>query len=290
MGSFNSLPGEEAIRVASTIDVEANKLVFVVETIDGRCPNTVRVVDGLPFGMLQRGGQEEPVHLFGPIDVDPHNLVTVVDTQSGRVGRVWEVERGVVLVVGRAQEAHDGAIGGREEAYDIAIGVDACRGRVGATRRNQFLELSIAQNEFVGMIDPVAIGVEADCDAIVIEAKQLVHGSCSGVGVSVGGEDAVMLDEAEVVAIAIDPETSGISMIVDRDDLCLDRTWEVFILVVVLSIGRVERIALVGMSCIRTTAEVARDDATVVNTEELVKGRVSIVVEGLEGVRRVNVA
>ncbi len=230
------------------------------------------------------------MHLLGTIDVDTHDLVMIVDTQCSGVGGVWEVELGVVSVVGGAQEAHDRAIGCREEANDIASVVDACGSRVAATGRNQFLELPIVEGQFVGMIDALAIGVEADCDPIVVETQQLIDCSCAGVGVFVGGEDAIVFDEPEVVAIAIDPETSRVSMIVDRHDLCLDRTREVFIPVVVLSIGSREGVALVGMSCSRSTAEVAGDDATVVNTQELVKGGVRIVVERLEGVRRLSVA
>ena len=48
---FHRLVCEEAIGVASSVNVEADELTFVIETIDGRRANTVRVVDRLPFGM-----------------------------------------------------------------------------------------------------------------------------------------------------------------------------------------------------------------------------------------------
>ncbi len=160
--------------------------------------------------------------------------------------------------------------------------VDPCGCRIGASGRNKFLKLPIVQSKFVGMIDTVTIGVEANCDTIVIEAKQLVDRSCPRVGVAVRGEDAIMLDEAKVVAIAIDPEASRVPVIVDGNYLCLHRAWKVLIFIVVLRVGRIERVALVWMSRRRSTAEVARDDAIVVDPQQLIKGRISLVIQSRE--------
>ena len=77
---------EEAISITSTVNVEANELPSVVETVDGRGSNSIRVINRVPFGVAQKIGQEEPVHLLGTIHIHSHNLIEVVDAQSGRVG------------------------------------------------------------------------------------------------------------------------------------------------------------------------------------------------------------
>ena len=134
------------------------------------------------------------------------------------------------------------------------------------------------------MVDPVAIRVEAYRNALIVEAEQLIDRAIARVRVLVGGEDAVPFDETEVVAVAIDPEASRIAMVVDGRDLCLHRTGEVLIGVVSLAIGRGEGIAFVGMTG-GTAAEVASDDAVVVDAEQLVEGWVGVVVEGCERIR-----
>ena len=195
---------------------------------------------------------------------------------------MWEVKLRVVLVIRGTQEADYRAIGSCEETNDIAIVVDASSRRVGASGRNEFLEMTIVERQFVGMVDTFAIRVEANCHAVIIEAEQLIDRSCASVGVAVRGVDAVMSHKAEVDAITINPEACCVSVIVDRDDLCLHRAREVLIFVVVLCVGRIESVSLVRMSCCRATTKVACDNATVVDTQQLVKGRISLIIEGLK--------
>ncbi len=107
----------------------------------------------------------------------------------------------------------------------------------------------------------------------------------SSVGVLVGCEGSTQIDKIEVVASAIDPETGGRTEIVDGRDLRLDGTREVLIDVALLVIGPEECIALVGVERPindSSAAEVASDHATAINAKQLIKGRVSIVVEGLK--------
>ena len=131
------------------------------------------------------------------------------------------------------------------------------------------------------MVDSIAIRVEAYRDTLVIETQQLIHGTIACFWVFVRGEDAVPFDKAKVVTVAIDPEASRVAMVVDGRDLRLDGTGEVLILVVSLSIRIGDSIAFVRMA--RSTAtEVSGDDAVVVDTEQLVKGRVGVVVESRE--------
>ena len=37
--------GEEAIGVACTVNVESDELTFIIEAVDGRCPDAIGVVD-----------------------------------------------------------------------------------------------------------------------------------------------------------------------------------------------------------------------------------------------------
>ena len=71
---------KEAISIASTVNVETYELTSVVETVDGRGSNSIRVVNRVPFSVVQKIGQEEPMHLLGTIHIHSHNLIEVVDT------------------------------------------------------------------------------------------------------------------------------------------------------------------------------------------------------------------
>ena len=183
------------------------------------------------------------------------------------------------------QEAHDVAIGGGEETDDIAIVVDTCCCDVGATRDQDFCEMSRSTIEAEAVIDALSIGIEANGDPMIVKAEDLVDGSCASIWVFVGSVDAIPLDEAKVVAIAIDPEACGVAVVVDGGDLCLDGAREVLIAKVVLMIGWDNAIAFVRVKgpiddC--PTTEVACDFAVVVDAEQLVEGRVGLVVDGLE--------
>lgn len=68
---------------------------------------------------------------------------------------------------------------------------------------------------------PFAVGIEADCSAIIVDAEQLIHRSLAYVRVLVGGKDAVPLDKTEGVPVPIAPEANRVSMIVDGRDLGL---------------------------------------------------------------------
>ena len=132
--------GEKTVGVPGAVDVEADQISVVVEAVDGGGPNTVWVVDRLPLGMRQRSGQQEAVHLARAVDIGASDLISQVDAQGGRVGRVREIELGE----GRPfeQETDGVAIGGRQEADDVAVVVDAGGQCIVAPRRDDGAELA----------------------------------------------------------------------------------------------------------------------------------------------------
>ncbi len=132
------------------------------------------------------------------------------------------------------------------------------------------------------MVDPVGVGVEAHRDALIVEAEQLIDRA--RVRVLVGREDALPLDETEVVPVPIDPEAGRVAQVVDGRDLGLHRPGEVLIVIVVLAIRWGEGVAFVGMAA-GATPEVASDLAVVVDAQQLVEGGVGVVVQGLERIR-----
>ncbi len=233
---YNLFVCEEAIGVASAVNVEANELSFVVDAVDNGGADAVGVVNGFPFGVVQRAAQQEAVHCTVAVHIATNDLIVEVDTKGCGVGRVREIELGIVSTF--VQEAGDGrTIGSGQEADDIAIVVDAgSNGAMIGVRRNDGAEFAGSLVQFVGMIDAITVGVEADRDALIVNAQQLVDGARTCVGVLVGGEDAVPLDEAEVFAGAVDPEANRIAQIVEARYLCLDGAGEVLIGVVALSI------------------------------------------------------
>ena len=134
------------------------------------------------------------------------------------------------------------------------------------------------------MVDAIAIGVEAHCNTVIVEAEQLIDRAGPRVGIPIGGEDAIPFDEAEVVAVAIHPEARRVALVVDGRDLGLHRSREVLISVDVLMIWLGERVALVGVATGATT-EGARDLSIIVDAQQLVEGRVRLVIQCLEAVR-----
>ncbi len=186
------------------------------------------------------------------------------------------------------QEADHVAIGGRQEADHIAVVVDPGGDHIAPARRDDFREFAGFLVELVAVVDAIAIGVEAHRDAVIVEAEQLIDRVGARVGVPIGGEDAMPVDETEVGAVAIHPEARRVALVIDGRDLGLHRSREVLIGVVVLMIRLGERVALVGMKgaidyC--AAAEVARDLSIVVDAQQLVEGRVRLVIQCLEAVR-----
>ena len=97
--------------------------------------------------------------------------------------------------------------------------------------------------------------------------------------VVVGGEHAVPLDEPVVGAVGGDPEPAGVALVVDPGDLGLRGAGEVLVDVVGLAVGRVEQVALVRVPG-GAGAEVAGDHVVHVDAEQLVEGRVGLVIQG----------
>ena len=176
------------------------------------------------------------MHHAVAVYIATNDLVVEVDTKGGGVGRVGEIELGVVSTF--VQEARDRrAIRGGQEADDIAIVVDASSNRamigVGG---NDGAEFAGSLVQFVGMIDAIGIDVETDGNPFVVDTQQLIDGTVASVGVLIGSEDAVPLDEAQVFAGAVDPEAHRVAQVIEAGDLRLDGTGEVLIGVVALSI------------------------------------------------------
>ena len=226
---------EKPIGVPGTVDVEADQFSVVVEAVDDGGSHAVWVIDRLPVRIIQQMGQQEAVHLARAVDISTNDLIRLVDPEGRRVGRVREVE----LAEGRPlqQEPGDGSIRQRQEADHVAVVVDPRCQRIGSAGRDDGAELPTGAVQLVGVVDPVAVGVEADRDTLIVEAEQLIDRARARVRVRVGGEDALPLDEPEVVAVGIDPEAGRRAMVVNGRDLGLHRTWEVLVGVVPLAIG-----------------------------------------------------
>src|SRR6266571_4831228 len=93
-----------------------------------------------------------------------------------------------------------------------------------------------------------AVCIEASSNPLIVEAEQLIDLNPIGLsreGVSVRGETSIPLDKTEVVARTIHPEACRIPIVVDRYNLGLDRTREVLIAKILLTIRREEGITFV---------------------------------------------
>jgi hypothetical protein len=286
--SFSHVPGlrvvgEEAIRVTSTIDIKSDQLSIIVDAVDSGGANAVGVINGLPLCIAQGAGQLEAMHQAIAVHIGTHDLIRLVDAKGSRIGGVGVIKLRILSVF--QQKANYVAIGGRQEAGDVTIVVDARRSCAGSSGRKNFGEFAGCLVQAIGMIDAIGIRVEADRNAAVINAQQLIDGAFASVGVFIRREDAVPLNEAGVDAITVNPEAGCVTFVVDGSDLSLHRAREVLVDIVALTIGWLEGVALVGMTG-SAAAEVARNDAVIVDAQQLVEGGISLVIQRGEGIAR----
>ena len=117
------------------------------------------------------------------------------------------------------------------EAGDVALVVDRGRRRAGEALDVDFVEAPRANVIGEAMGVAVAIGPEADRLVVVVHAKQLFDRHAAGRAFAMRvhnvGEDAVVLDKAEVVVdhvgvVAVGPEADRQILVVDAGDLGLD--------------------------------------------------------------------
>ena len=280
--TYKLLGCEEAIGIASAVNIEADQLRIVVETVDNGGADAVGVVNAFPLRMAQWAAQQEAVHQAAVVHIAADDLIREVDPKGRGVGRVGEHELGVVATL--EQEAIRRAIRGGHEADDVAIVIDARRDRAARIRGDDGRKFAGRLVQFIGVVDAIGTGIEAHSNALIVDAEQLIDRAFAGVGVLVRREDAVPLDEAEVDARGIDPEADRVTEVVEAGHLRLHRTGEVLIGVVILPVRWLEGVALVRVSG-GTAAEVASNLAVVVDTQQLVEGRVSVIVERFERIR-----
>ena len=140
------------------------------------------------------------------------------------------------------------------------------------------------------MVVALAVDPEADRNVIVVDAEQLVGHRAGGVaGREVGlAEVAVHVDPAEVgvhadTHVGVGEEADRDAAVVQAGHLGLHRAGEVLVGVVSLAVRRLQQVALVRVAR-RAGAEVSRDQASVVDPEQLVERHVVLVIKGLDTV------
>src|SRR6266581_4856338 len=150
--------------------------------------------------------------------------------------------------VGSGHGEHAVGVAGRVgvEPDQVTRGVDAGGdgGHAGHVDRG---ELAGGLVQLVGVGVAPGVVVEPGRDAGVVDAEELVDRPLHvrGVGVVVGGEDAVPFDEAVVGAAGGDPEPGAVAEVVQAGDLGLRRAGEVLVDVAGRGVGRAEQVALV---------------------------------------------
>jgi len=142
----------------------------------------------------------------------------------------------------------------------------------------------------VAVIVAGGVGVEADGGVAVIHPEKLVEAGHARrrdcVRVDHVGEGAADIGEAEIgvvrrAVIAVRPEADGGAGIVQPGHLGLHGAGKILVRVISLPVGRGKRVALVRMPGV-AAAEIPGDHASIIDAEQLVEGRVVVVVEGLE--------
>src|SRR5487761_227827 len=178
----------------------------------------------------------------------------------------------------------DEAVGGARpvgvKASDRAGVVDRGGGQRGRAVDGDRLEIPA-----VGVA--LAVGVEPDRPAGVIDAEQLVDRRVGGgPGREVDLVEApVLAPEPEVVvvrrggAVLGGEEADGDAEVIEPGNLRLRRAAEVLVVEVALAEWRGEHVSLVRVAGV-AAAEVAGDFALVVNAEKLIKRDVALVVQG----------
>ena len=194
---------EHAVNVARRIGVEADQLTAVVDAVDRRRADAVRVVDGR---QAETGHPDESERLRGGAGADrvlTDDLVAVVDPERLRRARAGNRQRDV-SAVGEQQvgDGRAGAVG--TEAGDITEVVDPGARQV---RQSGDVDAAVpAVGDVVGvaMIGAGAVGVEPDRDAMVVDAQQLVDLRLGmAVRREVDGPEVVLVDRVEAVVVAL---------------------------------------------------------------------------------------
>jgi hypothetical protein len=117
----------------------------------------------------------------------------------------------------------------------------------------------------------LAVGVEADGDAVVVQPEELVR-RAGGVRVDDDGPDPVLENEAEVVSSGFGVEAACRAGEVDSGDLGLLGAREILVGAVALAVRSVKEIALVRVRRGgRAAAEVAGNGRIVVDGQQLVE-------------------
>jgi hypothetical protein len=166
----------------------------------------------------------------GADGVGADDLVVRVDAQEARIGHVcgtYVVEHfdGVAF----HQEAMHHAVGISEGADNIACVVNAGRHHAHRVKNaciRDIAECAIPYVKLIAMVVPVAVCIEANCDAVVVEAKQLVHLDtigCSSVRVFEGGkfppgsfrsQSKACLNQRGNVTVNVEPDPSWLSTLI----------------------------------------------------------------------------
>ena len=126
--------------------------------------------------------------------------------------------------------------------------------------------------ELVAVAVALGVIVEADGDAVVVDAEELVNSPRARVGVDHCGRYPSFENEAEVVAGRVNVKADSGARVVDPDNLGLRRAGEVHVDEVPLVEGRVDDVPAVGVDRRRGSGpEVTGDLAEVVDAEKLIE-------------------
>src|ERR1700730_14914051 len=271
----------EAVGVARGVRVEAADLTLVIHAVDGGGPAR-RLVDrremAVPPGEAVGDGV---VAAAGGVHAD--DLAPVVNAGCLGRRRAWRRQRDDMAVY-PLDEAVDGARRVRVKAGDRAGVVDRGGGQRGRAADGDRLEPPAAEVVRVAVRVALAVVVEPNRPAGVVDAEQLVDGR---VGVVSGREvdlveAPVLAPEPEVVvvrrggAVLVGEEADGDAEIIEPGNLRLHRVREVVVDEVALGEGRGDRVSLVRVAGV-AAAEVAGDFTLVVNAEKAPKRDVALV-------------
>src|SRR3984885_8023234 len=274
----------EAVGVAGGVGVEADDVTLVVHAVDGGGTGA-RVVHGRPLA-VQPGEAVRDGVVAGPDGVSANDLAAVVDAERLGHRRAGHGERGGVAV-GPLDEAVNGALGVGEEAGDRAGVVDRGGGQRGRALDGDRLEPAAFEVVRVAVGVALAVVVEPDRPAGVVDAEQLVD---RRVGVVPGREvdlveEPVLAPEPEVVvvrrggAILGREEADGDAEVIEPGHLRLLRAGKILFPEITLRERGEELVSLVRLSGV-AAAEVPGDQTIVVNAEKLIERDVTLVVHG----------
>ena len=171
------------LRKARTEEGDPGERVSLFSWVSLLCCLEQRQAGVIDYSLLL-GIRQEPIGVSGPVHIEAHDLIGVIDSEGSRVCRAREAKLGEGLPA--QQEAKGVSIGFCQEAGHIAVIVDAGGRSAGRVGRDDLRKLAGFSVQQIGVVDPVPIGVEADRDAVLVDAEQLIDGACVGIGVSVG--------------------------------------------------------------------------------------------------------